>query len=113
MSLEAGGLRHRVNIQKRVQTQDPVSGEILINWEDVFSNVPAKIEPLSAKEFLASRTENSQVSARITIRYRAGIDASMRIVHRIKIYNIEGWLPDKDSGLEYITLPCSQGTNEG
>jgi len=35
----------------------------------------------------------------------------MRLYHAAKdqYYNIEGVLSDKDSGLEYITLPCSEG----
>jgi head-tail adaptor len=51
----------------------------------------------------------SQVSARITIRQRSGITAAMRVVHGSKVYQIEGVLPDKESGLEYLTLPCSEG----
>ncbi len=113
MSIEAGTLRHRINIQKRVQTQDVNSGDMVDSWETVFPNVYASVEPLSAREYLAARTEQSKVSARITIRYRPGLDASMRILHRSRIYNIEGNLPDKDSGLEYITLPCSEGVNKG
>lgn len=65
---------------------------------------------MSAREFVASQAEASKVDTRITIRYRA-IDASMRLYHKSKdiYYNIEGVLFDKESGLEYITLPCSQG----
>ncbi|TKE23299.1 head-tail adaptor protein, partial [Klebsiella pneumoniae] len=29
------------------------------------------------------------------------------------IYNIEGVLPDPRSGREYLTLPCSEGDNDG
>ena len=35
------------------------------------------------------------------------------ILHKDKIYNPAGWLPDQDSGLEYLTAPVSQGLNEG
>lgn len=37
----------------------------------------------------------------------------MRITHRGKVYNIAGVLPDNMSGLEYITLPVSEGVNDG
>ena len=47
------------------------------------------------------------------IRYRSEIGPSWRIVHRETIYNIAGVLPDKDSGLEYLTIPVSAGVNDG
>jgi hypothetical protein len=30
-----------------------------------------------------------------------------------EIFNPQGFLRDKDSGIEYVTIPCSQGANEG
>lgn len=109
----SGSLRHRVNIQVHEDTQDSNTGEMIVGWTNLYTNVPAKIEPLSVREFLQSRADQSQVSARITIRYRAGLDASMRIVHGTTIYNPAGFLADPKSGLEYLTIPCSQGVNEG
>ena len=47
------------------------------------------------------------------MRYRAGLLPSMRLVHRGEIFNIAGLLPDKASGLEYITIPVSAGVNDG
>jgi len=38
---------------------------------------------------------------------------SMRLIHRGEICNIASLLPDKASGLEYITLPVSAGVNDG
>lgn len=119
MSLSAGRLRHRITIQKLVTTgQDPDTGTPTQEWQDLYTSVPAGIEPLSAREFMASRSQQSEYSARIVIRHRAGLDASMRIVgvcgcHQGRIFNPAGWLPDPDSGLEYLTAPCSEGVNQG
>jgi SPP1 family predicted phage head-tail adaptor len=115
MSLKAGRLRHRVAIQSKANVQDPVTGEMVPTWTTVtgWGSVPAAIEPLSAREFIAAQAVQSAVTARITLRYRAGLDASMRIVHNGTIYNIAGVLADPDSGLEYVTIPCSQGVNNG
>ena len=49
----------------------------------------------------------------MVIRYRTGILPTMRILFRGKAYNIAGALPDKDSGLEYLTIPVSEGVNAG
>lgn len=108
--LEAGKLRHRLVIQKPVETQDSVTGAMAVNWQEV-ATVWSAIEPLSAKEFIAAQVENSQVSARITVRYRSDLTHEMRLYHaaKDKIYKIEGLLSDKKSGLEYLTIPCSEG----
>lgn len=113
MSLNAGKLRHRITIEKPISVQNPETGEVLKQWEIVHASVAAAIEHLSAREFVASRSQQSQITARITIRYRAGLTAMMRIIHKGKIYNPEGWLPDLKSGIEYLTAPVSESVNEG
>lgn len=111
MSIGAGGLRHRVLIQQQATNRDD-DGVQTTMWVDV-ATVWASIEPLSAREFIQSGQTQAAVTARITIRYRAGLQASMRILHRGQVYNIAGLLPDKASGLEYITIPVSAGVNDG
>lgn len=111
--MRAGKLRHRIRIERPGYTQDPITGEIRHEWELVADKVPAAIEPLSAREFIAAQAAQSEVTARIVIRRRDDIDATMRIIHRGRIYNIHGVLPDPKSGLEYLTLPCSEGVNDG
>lgn len=125
MSIEAGILRHRVRIEKLDfvrdthgdAVQDPNTGEVLRQWAEVCT-VWAAIEPLSAREFVQSQAMQSQIVARIVIRQRDGLDASMRIVHRRcgkpdSVYNPHAFLPDRESGLEYLTIPCSSGTGDG
>lgn len=111
MALSAGRLRHRIRIERPDYTQDPITGEMTQGWELVADKVPAAIEPLSAREFMAAQAVQSKVTARILIRRRDGIDATMRIIHRGLIYNIHGVLADPESGLEYLTLPCSEGVS--
>jgi SPP1 family predicted phage head-tail adaptor len=108
--LRAGSLRHRVILQRPVETQNSVTGEMNIAWEDV-ATLWASIEPISAREFIAAQVEHSKVTTRITIRYRKNINPNMRLYHRAKqvYYNIHGILSDKESGFEYLTLPCSEG----
>ncbi|WP_223509421.1 phage head closure protein [Rahnella sp. GSA61A] len=110
--MQAGRLRHRVKIQEPVNIQDPVTGGVTPSWQDTVS-VWAEVYPLSAREFVAAQAGQAEISARITIRYRPDLTAKHRIIFRGKVYNIEGVLPDPVSGLEYFTLPCSQGVNDG
>lgn len=111
--IQAGKLRHRIVIQKPVITQDQNSGAYITNWQDADS-VWCAIEPISAREFIASQVEDSKVTTRITIRYRSDVNHSCRLYHaaKNKYYNIEGVLADKNSGLEYLTLPCSEGIRD-
>jgi SPP1 family predicted phage head-tail adaptor len=106
-----GALKHYVTIQQLTSSLD-ANGNTVEAWTDVAS-VWADITPLSAREFIAAQGLQSQVVARITIRHRTDVRASMRINHGGVIYNIAGVLADAGSGREYLTLPCSQGTNDG
>lgn len=110
MSLSAGKLRHRLVIQRPVDTQDTTDGSVVTVWTDV-ATVWAAIEPLSAREYIAAMKEDSKVSARVIMRYRSDIGHEMRLYHAAKnaYYDIHGILSDKDSGLEYITIPVSEG----
>ncbi len=110
--MRAGQLRHRITIEKPGQTQDPETGEMIPDWE-VVATVWAAKRPSSAREFKQSQAGQSEVTGEFQIRYRPGIDATMRIVHKGQIFNIEGVLPDDRSGREHLTLPYSEGVNDG
>ncbi len=110
--MQIGKLRHQVRIERPARVQDPDTGAMVPGWELV-ATVWARIEPLSAREFIAAQASQSKVSGRITIRYRDGLDASMRVRHGSRVYNIEGVLPDNRSGREHLTLPYSEGVNNG
>lgn len=111
--MRAGPLRHRIRFEERqVVSIDPVHGHAVYGWVEI-ATVWGRVEPLSAREFIAAGTFQSEVTTRITIRYRSDITRFMRIVYREKIYSISGILPDNRSGLEYLTLPCFEGVNEG
>lgn len=110
--VRSGKLRHRVTIEKPGYTQDPNTGEQIPGWELV-GNVWADVSPLSAREFIAAQATQSEISARITIRYRPDLSADMRILHRGRIYNPAGMIPDQVSGIEHITIPVSEGVDEG
>ena len=112
MALAAGKLRHRVVVEQLVVNINSFGEQDPAQWVP-FAEVWAAIEPLSGREFLAASQTQSSVSCRITIRTLSGLLPSMRIVHRGKVYNIAAILADKESGIEYATLMCSEGSNEG
>lgn len=101
-----------MTLQRRVDGRDKTSGDVKVSWVSV-GDVWAAVEPVSVREFIAGQSQQSQVTARITVRYRDDLTATMRILHRNRIFNPQGWLSDPDSGLEYMTAPCSEGVNDG
>jgi SPP1 family predicted phage head-tail adaptor len=113
MPLDVGKLRHRITIERPVLNQDATTGEMVRTWETVVANEPAAVEPLSVRDFLAAQALQSAVTLRVTIRFRAGLTADMRLLHGSRIYNPQGWLADPVSGIEYLTAPCSEGVNDG
>lgn len=112
MPLPAGKLRHRVTLQQKVETRDTYGG-LSIAWETVAESVPAQISYLSARELIASQSMKSEIVARVVIRARDDIDPTMRLLYGNLVFNIQGILPDLESGREYFTIPVSQGVNDG
>lgn len=109
---------HLVNIQRNDAVQNPQTGAMVHNWVDVYTNIFAAIEPLSVRGYLQSKADQSDVSVRIEIDALPGLDSAVRIVgvcgcHAGKIYNPVGILEDMLTGQEYLTIPCSQGVNQG
>jgi SPP1 family predicted phage head-tail adaptor len=115
MSLEAGSLRDRVNIQKRINVRDPVTGETRVVWKNEWEKVPARIEDISQRDQIAAQAMQSSVSARIIIRYLPGLTSQHRIVDLDgNVYTIEGPpIRDKDSRRESMTLSVSLGPSDG
>jgi SPP1 family predicted phage head-tail adaptor len=111
--MKAGRLRHRIDIQRKEVTLDSDGAQEVV-WVNSFSTmISAEIMPLSGRELIAADAVQSKVNTRIRIRYRPGIVASMRVVHRGTYYNIEAIIPDPDSGESYLTLNCTSGDDEG
>lgn len=108
--MRAGTLRHRVELQRPGAGVDPDTGAVLEGWTSV-RTIWASVQPLSTREFLAAGESQGKLVARIVMRYAADVDHTWRAVHRARIYNIEGVMPDAASGLEYLTLQCSGGVH--
>jgi SPP1 family predicted phage head-tail adaptor len=112
--MQAGRLRHRVDFQRLGLVQHPVTGEMLPGWLTIWPKVPASFEPLSARDMIAAQAVQSEATARVVIRYRAGVLPTMRIIHRGEVYDIKGpALADPESGLEYLTIVVAKGANDG
>jgi SPP1 family predicted phage head-tail adaptor len=110
--LNPGDLRHRLVIEDMLPIIDSHGEHIGTGWVEV-AKVWGHVAPLSARELIEAQSMQSEVRARITIRPNAAVTATCRILHRGLIYNIAGIVPDPNSGIEWLTLPVTQGLNQG
>lgn len=110
-------IAHRLN--KRVALQQLVKGKTLNGaptevWENVVKTGDGKIwagkRDLTGRQYVAAGGTQNSVQAEWEIRRRAGVIASMRLVHGVDVYDIEAVLEQQDGSLK---LMCSRGVNQG
>lgn len=94
--------RHKMFIKEKVQTLDPV-GQPIEGWETI-AEVYASIDPIRGKEYWGNNQLQNEVTHRIKIRYIPGIDPSMKIFFRDRIFDIEVIrdFEEKNAGLEIL-----------
>lgn len=108
MSLSAR-LNKRVTIQALGGGQDAI-GQPIEDWANLIADGDGKcwaeVKDVSGKEFIAADAENSAVTTRITIRYRAGITAAMRVLNGADVYKVLAVLGQENRTL---LLMCERG----
>lgn len=89
-------LRHRLTLQQEIQMPDEAGGYTR-GWQDV-ADLWAEIIPFSAgagnvagganRERLVAGQLQAEVTYRVVLRYRAGVDAGMRLKFDNRYFNI-------------------------
>lgn len=109
--MKSGKLIHKIEIQEAIDVRDEfgsVSGQ---TW-NLFCYAWASIEPLSGREYFAAAQTQSEVSHKITIRYRSGIKQYYRILWNDRIFDILSILNTNEANVELV-LYCSEVTAGG
>jgi len=101
--MRAGELREQVKLQRKSVTRDSYGGEV-ITWTDI-ATVWGKVEPLRGREFLEQRRDGNEVTTRITLRYRSGLEPIHRAVHRSTTYDIQSVI-HKETRFRELELMC-------
>lgn len=84
--MRAGRLRHRVVIQILTKAKNSM-GEWYETWA-TWATVWASIEPNSGKNYFEGMQANSEVQGKIVIRYRTGVEPTMRVKYGNRYFNI-------------------------
>ena len=101
--MQAGRLNRRCQLQSPSQSVDEL-GQPIPGWTDV-ATVWADIRMKSGLESIKAGAPVSVVTAAIRIRYLAGVNAGMRVVHNLVAYEIKAVMPDV-SGRVFLDLAC-------
>lgn len=116
--MEAGRLRDRVRIERAVRRRTE-SGAFVEDYEP-WITCWASVEPLSPREFFSAQQVQSEISTRIRIRYRPGLNAKCRVLHQrqggsptlIDRYDVEG-PPIEYRATGEVHLMCVRRDAEG
>ncbi|HHY2116900.1 TPA: phage head closure protein [Acinetobacter baumannii] len=110
MGQNAGELRHRVIIQAYTEpSRDDDGFPIEGGWSE-YKKLWAKVTPLSAKDLIAAQADQSEVVARMKIRYREDITTKMQVLWKGRIFSIKSQaLDDSEDSYTYCTFLLGQG----
>lgn len=112
-------MRHRIEFQRPVRTQDPITGEIKTDWKtELFSGnsaVPAEVLTGPGREFVAADSKQAEATARINCRWFP-VDRlelyTWRILWDGRVFNITSAETDVTARREW-RLRCVDGVSDG
>lgn len=112
MASLANELRHRVTIEEyRDGGRDDDGFELPSQWIK-YKELWAKVTFLSSRDLLLAKANQSEVVARMKLRYSSaqGIDTTMRVLYKGRVLAIDSQaLDDNEDGMTYTTFNLSQG----
>lgn len=103
--MQAGKLRHLVQLQRRVVTRDTYGGGIE-EYHDI-AEVWARIQPLRGEEYFKAQQITSSLDTKITIRYLYGLEPIDRVVFGNRIYGVHALINPDEKNAE-MQLMCSE-----
>ena len=99
--MSAGHLRHRVEVQSPVTTQDDV-GQPSTSWT-TSGYLWANVRHLTGVSAIKAGADTSVAKVSIRLRH-ASFNAGQRVVYGDEVFNIEAVLPDGKR--QYVDLVC-------
>lgn len=107
--MDAGKLRHRIALQKMTGAKDSEGVPVEV-WTDVARSVAASLEPLKGREYYQAAAMTAENGIPVTIRYRPGITAALRVRFGTRILNIRNVIDPEERHIKLI-LMCEEVVN--
>jgi SPP1 family predicted phage head-tail adaptor len=108
--MDPGQLNQRVTIQQPSASKDAL-GQRVETWANV-ADVWAQVQPLKGREFFAAGAMQSEAAVRVRMRWRAGVDGTMRVLWRGVPHALVAEPVDVDGGRHTLELLCSAGIRD-
>ena len=105
--MKAGQLDQRVTVERFTTTTDSW-GQPIETWAPLFS-CWAAVEPLVGREFIAAQAAQSEVTARIRMRFRPWMTAQDRVIHNGTTYGIESLIDVRSDHRELVLMCKAMG----
>lgn len=86
--MQAGRLRHRVELQRPDGTSRNRFNEARLNYTTA-AHVWAAVEPLRGNEYMESQKLRAELTYRIRIRYYPGVTTEWRVKFGDRLFNIQ------------------------
>ena len=115
--MSASKYRQRIRLQVKGDSTigpiGPIPG-VWADWEPSpgVVDIPAEVVPLSGRDFIAAGEKQSEVTARIEVRWLPGVKDTMRVLFDGEVYAIAAVLPDP-TARRHLTLMVSKGVTDG
>ena len=100
--MNAGALRHRITIERQATAQDDWGG-VVNHWATI-GTFSASIEPINGREYFAAQAVQSEVTARIRMRYHPDVLPSDRVNHNGTIYTVQSVINPKVLNEELVLM---------
>jgi len=104
-TIDAGDLDKRVTIQEPIESH--LHGEVRITWKDGLT-VWAKIEPLTGRDYDLAAQVKSEITHRVTIRFRTGITSKHCLKYGKRILQLLGPPKNIDEQNEWLVMDCAE-----
>lgn len=101
--MNPGQLDQRVRLERAEYVQDE-AGEVTPTWVSL-GDVWGSVEPQAGREFVAGGAMQSELTTKIRIRWKAGIQSADRVTHGGRVYNIQSVI-DYRSARRELVLMC-------
>ena len=105
--VKAGKLRQYASIEQKVSSGTGDRGQPVTTWQALAANVPMEILPVAGRLLEISRQLCSTATHQITLRYRAGILAGMRVTYQGRHFNI-GFSDEGDQRKRWLVLQTTE-----
>lgn len=107
----AGRRNRLISIEARSPSKDS-AGQRVLTWLPFVASTWAHVEQLQGRELELAQAIVADASHRITIHYRPGITAGMRVRYQGRILPIAAPPIDPDTAHRSLVLLCTEGAAE-